>query len=111
MDSDEECPELVPLPAQPSPSSAATGRKIPVTIITGFLGQLSRSCLIQIVRDSTMICMHTVRIHILMMSIDLHRDNLLAIGSLSHMSKIKGDSICVRLYHTYFIHLPRIYAF
>lgn len=32
MESDEECPELIPL----EPSSSV---KIPVTIITGFLGQ------------------------------------------------------------------------
>ena len=40
MDSDEDCPDLVPMaPARPSPTATSNSQKIPVTIITGFLGQ------------------------------------------------------------------------
>lgn len=36
-DSDEECPKLVPIDKHQEP---IRGRKVPVTIITGFLGEL-----------------------------------------------------------------------
>lgn len=47
MDSGEEdCPDLVPLPPPLAPTAAAASRKIPVTIITGFLGQCQHSHLV-----------------------------------------------------------------
>jgi len=37
--SDEECPELVPIQKQEHHQSISAKNKVPITIITGFLGE------------------------------------------------------------------------